>query len=119
MTRLAFQKSIVPPSCELSSTFYLMACSMTWNGAQGFHTPIANDYFIVDGAGALGTTYTERGLTYFEVKLSGDMVSVFTLGLAAVSYVILGHSVNNLDAKISIPIDVIDPEAWVGSGLQL
>lgn len=46
---------------------------MTWNGLQGFQTPIANDSFIVDGVGALGTTHTERGLTYFEVELSGHM----------------------------------------------
>ena len=50
-----------------------MICSMTWNGLQGFQTPIANDSFIVDGVGALGTSHTERGLTYFEVALSGHM----------------------------------------------
>lgn len=43
------------------------------NGLQGFQTPIANDSFIVDGVGALGTTHTERNLTYFEVELSGHM----------------------------------------------
>ena len=40
---------------------------------QGFQTPIQNDSFVVDGMGALGTTHTERGLTYFEVALSGHM----------------------------------------------
>ena len=43
------------------------------SGKQGFQTPIANDSFIVDGVGALGNTHTERGLTYFEVQLSGHM----------------------------------------------
>lgn len=43
------------------------------NGLQGFQTPIANDSFIVDGVGALGTAHTERGLTYVEVALSGHM----------------------------------------------
>ena len=43
------------------------------NGFQGFQTPIQNDSFIVDGMGALGQTHTERGLTYFEVALSGHM----------------------------------------------
>ncbi|KAF8812659.1 alpha/beta-hydrolase [Phlegmacium glaucopus] len=52
--------------------------NMTWNGMQGFRTPIANDSFIVDGVGALGTTHTERGLTYFEVELSGHMVPQFS-----------------------------------------
>jgi hypothetical protein len=46
---------------------------MTWNGLQGFQTPIANDSFIVDGIGALGRTHTERGLTYYEVALCGHM----------------------------------------------
>jgi len=48
-------------------------CSMTWNGLQGFQTPIENDSFIVDGIGALGRTHTERGLTYYEVALCGHM----------------------------------------------
>ena len=46
---------------------------MTWNGQQGFQTPIANDSFIVDGIGALGRTHTERNLTYYEVALCGHM----------------------------------------------
>jgi len=52
--------------------------NMTWHGLQGFQTPIANDSFIVDGVGALGTTHTERNLTYFEVELSGHMVPQFS-----------------------------------------
>jgi len=46
---------------------------MTWNGKQGFQTPIQNDSFVVEGVGAFGTAHTERGLTYFEVELSGHM----------------------------------------------
>jgi len=52
--------------------------NMTWNGKQGFQTPIASDSFIIDGVGALGNTHTERGLTYFEVALSGHMVPQFS-----------------------------------------
>lgn len=48
--------------------------NMTWGGQQGFQTPILNDSFVVDGFGALGTTHTERGLTFYEVELSGHMV---------------------------------------------
>ncbi|KAG2090020.1 Alpha/Beta hydrolase protein [Suillus discolor] len=51
--------------------------NMTWNGLQGFQTPIANDSFIVDGVGAYGTTHSERGLTYYEVALSGHMIPQF------------------------------------------
>jgi carboxypeptidase D len=52
--------------------------NMTWNGLQGFQTPIANDSFLVDNVGALGTTHTERGLTYYEVELSGHMIPQFS-----------------------------------------
>lgn len=52
--------------------------NMTWNGTQGFQSPIANDSFIINGVGALGTAHTERGLTYIEVELSGHMVPQFS-----------------------------------------
>ncbi|KAL4253795.1 Carboxypeptidase [Abortiporus biennis] len=52
--------------------------NMTWGGKQGFQTPIEPDSFIVDGVGALGTTHTERGLTFYEVELSGHMVPQFS-----------------------------------------
>jgi len=52
--------------------------NMTWNGMQGFQTPIANDSFIVDGVGALGTAHTERGLTFLEVELSGHMTPQYS-----------------------------------------
>jgi hypothetical protein len=37
--------------------------NMTWNGAQGFQTPIENETFTVDGFGVFGNEHTERGLT--------------------------------------------------------
>ncbi|KAJ3551296.1 hypothetical protein NM688_g4786 [Phlebia brevispora] len=52
--------------------------NMTWAGLQGFQTPILNESFIVDGVGALGNMHSERGLTYFEVALSGHMVPQFS-----------------------------------------
>lgn len=48
--------------------------NMTWNGLQGFQSPIQNESFILDGVGAFGNMHEERGLTYFEVDLSGHMV---------------------------------------------
>jgi len=48
--------------------------NMTWGGLQGFQTPIEEDSFVVDGFGALGTVHSERGLTFYEVALSGHMV---------------------------------------------
>ncbi|KAG2134925.1 Alpha/Beta hydrolase protein [Suillus bovinus] len=54
--------------------------NMTWNGLQGFQTPIANDSFIVDGVGAYGSMHSERGLTYYEVALAGHLVPQFAPG---------------------------------------
>ncbi|KAI0317692.1 Alpha/Beta hydrolase protein [Amylostereum chailletii] len=52
--------------------------NMTWGGAQGFQSPLEPDSFIVDGMGALGNMQSERGLTYFEVALSGHMVPQYS-----------------------------------------
>ncbi|KAL4245091.1 Carboxypeptidase [Abortiporus biennis] len=51
--------------------------NMTWNGSQGFHTPIEPDSFIVDNMGAYGTMHQERGLTYVEFSFSGHMTPQF------------------------------------------
>ncbi|KAJ7226637.1 alpha/beta-hydrolase [Mycena haematopus] len=48
------------------------------NGLQGFQTPIANDSFLVDGVGSLGTAHTERGLTFVEVELAGHMIPQYS-----------------------------------------
>lgn len=37
--------------------------NMTWNGAQGFQTPIENETFTVKNFGVFGNEHTERGLT--------------------------------------------------------
>ncbi|KAK2459782.1 hypothetical protein APHAL10511_008214 [Amanita phalloides] len=52
--------------------------NMTWNGMQGFQTPIVQDSLIVDGIGALGNVHSERGLTYYEVVQSGHMVPQYS-----------------------------------------
>ena len=36
---------------------------MTWNGKQGFQTPIEDQSFLVDNMGVYGNYHTERGLT--------------------------------------------------------
>ncbi|KAI0059324.1 alpha/beta-hydrolase [Artomyces pyxidatus] len=62
----------------LSDGARIVIQNMTWDGKQGFQTPIANDSFIVDGVGSLGNMHQERGLTYYEVALSGHMVPGFS-----------------------------------------
>jgi len=62
----------------------MMIQNMTWNGAQGFsrapkdvfYVPYHVDWQIesLAGAGRMGTTHEERGLTWVETWLSGHMV---------------------------------------------
>ncbi|KAI0072849.1 alpha/beta-hydrolase [Panus rudis PR-1116 ss-1] len=51
--------------------------NMTWNGAQGFHTPIQPDSFIVDNMGTFGSFHQERNLTFVEFSFSGHMTPQF------------------------------------------
>jgi carboxypeptidase D len=54
--------------CEASANSMLIG-----GGLQGFHSPIVQDSFIVDGIGALGNKQSERKLTYVEISLAGHM----------------------------------------------
>ncbi|KAL5520959.1 hypothetical protein ACEPAF_2962 [Sanghuangporus sanghuang] len=51
--------------------------NMTWNGAQGFQTPIEPQSFTVENFGTFGSEHTERGLTYVEFEFSGHMTPQF------------------------------------------
>ncbi|KAI0055876.1 alpha/beta-hydrolase [Artomyces pyxidatus] len=51
--------------------------SMTWNGKQGFQNAPQPDSLIIDGVGAAGTLQSERGLTYYEVAITGHMIPQF------------------------------------------
>lgn len=61
----------------LSEGSRLAIQNMTWGGEQGFQNAPVPDSFIVDGVGAFGTVQSERGLTFYEVKLTGHMVPQF------------------------------------------
>lgn len=57
---------------------------MTWGGAQGFQTVPKDPFYVpyhdevslstIAASGVMGTTHTERGLTYVGIALSGHMV---------------------------------------------
>ena len=57
--------------------------NMTWNGRQGFQSPIEDNFYVpyhtkfqaatMASAGIVGKTHTERGLTFFGVDQSGHM----------------------------------------------
>lgn len=67
----------------LTNRTLLTRQNMTWNGAQRFQAPVADDFFVpyrsktqmstLAGGGVMGRTRTERGLTFFSVDLSGHM----------------------------------------------
>lgn len=46
-----------------STTFRDLNRNMTWNGAQGFQTPIEPETFTVKDFGVFGNEHSERGLT--------------------------------------------------------
>jgi len=57
--------------------------NMTWGGKQGFQSPVEDDFYVpyhtdyqtasLAGAGIMGKTHTERGLTFFHISISGHM----------------------------------------------
>ena len=76
----------------------LMIQNMTWHGKQGFQRKPSEPFFVpyhndpslstLAGAGVMGTTHTERGLTWVSVDLSG-------------------HSMESLDACNSVVANFI------------
>ncbi|KAH9046623.1 Alpha/Beta hydrolase protein [Lactarius hengduanensis] len=46
-------------------------------GKQGFQSAPKPDSFIVDGVGAFGTVQSERGLTFYELAITGHMIPQF------------------------------------------
>ena len=69
----------------ISNGTLLMIQNMTWNGAQGFTSKPSDPFYVpyhddpsestVAASGVLGTTHTERGLTWVRVDLSGHSKS--------------------------------------------
>ncbi|KAF2488513.1 carboxypeptidase D [Lophium mytilinum] len=62
----------------------MMIQNMTWHGKQGFQSKPKDEFFVpyhdeaslatMAASGIMGTTHTERGLTWVETRLSGHMV---------------------------------------------
>jgi len=64
--------------------------NMTWNGLQGFQTPIVPETFSVKNMGVYGNEHTERGLTYVEFYFSGHMTPQFVpwAAFSTISYLL-------------------------------
>lgn len=68
----------------LANGTLIMIQNMTWNGDQGFQSEPKSPFYVpyhselnlgtIAAGGVMGTTHTERGLTWVEVALSGHMV---------------------------------------------
>ncbi|OSD05763.1 alpha/beta-hydrolase [Trametes coccinea BRFM310] len=51
--------------------------NMTWNGKQGFQSPIEPETFLVENMGTFGNMHIERGLAFVEFYYSGHMTPQF------------------------------------------
>lgn len=88
----------------------------TWGGLQGFQeAPSANlvvpahgDYSdaALAASGIMGTTHTERGLTYATVKLSGHMVPQYQPSVAFRQIEVLLGRVSNLSSSVPFTVTV-------------
>ena len=65
---------------------------MTWNGAQGFQTPVEPESFTVANFGTFGSEHTERGLTctYANIALANSVHS-HPPALSDVEFEFSGH----------------------------
>ncbi len=57
----------------------LFVRNMTWNGAQGFQTPIEPESFKLQNFGVFGNEHTERGLTCTFVNSSQRQIEIQSL----------------------------------------
>ncbi|CAD6567715.1 MAG: hypothetical protein CYPHOPRED_002019 [Cyphobasidiales sp. Tagirdzhanova-0007] len=73
----------------------LMIQNLTWNGMQGFQTPIETENLILPGMGSMGNMHTERGLLYAEVALSGHMIPQF---VPIAAYQLLSYLLGRIDS---------------------
>ena len=65
---------------------------MTWNGAQGFQTPIENETFTVKNMGVYGNTHTERGLTCMYLSRRPDVhAELISIHITDVEFFLSGH----------------------------
>ncbi|EAU35236.1 carboxypeptidase cpdS precursor [Aspergillus terreus NIH2624] len=96
--------------------------NMTWNGAQGFQSPPIEPLFVpyfphyssgvdemvppfppvlrTSGAGYLGTTHTERGLTFNLVHLAGHQLPMYAPGAAYRQLELLLGRISNLSEEV-------------------
>ncbi|KAM0164683.1 hypothetical protein ACHAPG_000456 [Botrytis cinerea] len=106
----------------------LMIQNMTWGGAQGFTSKPSDPFYVpyhtelsastLAASGVLGTTHTERNLTFVYIDLSGHMVPQYA---PTASYRTLEYLLGRIDslsstAPFSTQTDVAQSTAPLGNG---
>ncbi|KAG9239634.1 Alpha/Beta hydrolase protein [Amylocarpus encephaloides] len=102
--------------------------NMTWNGAQGFSSKPSDPFYVpyhnelssstLAASGVLGTTHTERGLTWVSIDLSGHMVPQYAPSAAYRHLEYLLGRIDSLSSTVPFTTqpNVMQPNATVGSG---
>lgn len=88
----------------------------TWGGLQGFQTAPSDDLMVpthsdysdstLAASGIMGTTHTERGLTYATVALSGHMVPQYQPSVAFRQVEVLLGRIDSLTSKDAFTVQV-------------
>lgn len=103
--------------------------NMTWGGKQGFQSRPSSPLFVpfhsnddipnMAGAGVMGTTHTERGLTYFGVAQSGHFLSQDAPAVSFRSVQVLLGRVDGFQSTAAFPVDAnatAQPSGPLGDG---
>ncbi|CZT41294.1 probable carboxypeptidase Y precursor [Rhynchosporium secalis] len=104
--------------------------NMTWNGAQGFQEKPKSPMYVpfhhessqstLAGSGVMGTTHTERGLTWASVNLAGHMIPQHAPSAAYRHLEFLLGRVESLSSNIPFTtMDYPQPKGPLGNGTAL
>ncbi|KAH7419946.1 Alpha/Beta hydrolase protein [Cadophora sp. MPI-SDFR-AT-0126] len=111
----------------ISNGTLLMIQNMTWNGAQGFTKKPEDPFYVpyhedrslstLAASGVLGTTHTERGLTWVSIDLSGHMVPQYAPSAAYRHLEFLLGRVDSLSSNASFTtMNSPQPNVTMGNG---
>ena len=103
--------------------------NLTWRGALGFQRWPAGPLFVpyhdnadvrmASGEGVVGTTHTERGLTWFEAALAGHLLAADQPAVAFRMVEVLLGRVEGLESTVPFTVDMggaAGPVGELGSG---
>ncbi|KAE8448109.1 hypothetical protein EG329_009874 [Mollisiaceae sp. DMI_Dod_QoI] len=114
----------------ISNGTLMMIQNMTWNGSQGFTTKPSDPFYVpyhdnlspstLAAAGVLGTTHTERGLTWVSVDLSGHMIPQYAPSASYRHLEFLLGRIDSLSSTVPFTTDGYpQSNATLGNGTAL